>query len=105
MNDEQHRLLSLVGQPPARLTAEQTAVVLNFQPHDLAVLMGEGLLKPLGKPAQNAPKYFATKTVLELARNENWLHRATLAVTGGWRRKNARRKPMAATEITPPAAA
>lgn len=105
MNDAQHRLLSLLGQPPARLTAEEAACALGFQAHDLAVLMAAGLLKPLGKPAQNAPKYFAMKTVLELSRDEAWLHKATLTVTGGWRRKNARRKPMTAPEVTPPAAA
>ena len=39
MNDAQHRLLTLLGQPPARLTAEETACALGFQLHDLAVLM------------------------------------------------------------------
>ena len=92
MSEDQHRLLSLLGQPPARLSAEQAAVVLNFQLHDLAVLMATGLLRPLGKPAQNAPKFFATKTVLELARDEQWLHRATLAVARHWQGKNARKK-------------
>ena len=105
MNDAQYRLLTLLGQPKARLTAEETACALGFQVHDLAVLMAAGLLKPLGKPAQNAPKFFAAKTVQELGRDEQWLHKASLAVTGGWRRKNARRKPMAAPEPTPPAAA
>jgi hypothetical protein len=93
MNDEQHRLLSLVGQPPARLTAEEAACMLGFQVHDLAVLMATKLLKPLGQPAQNAPKYFAMKTVLELSRNEHWLHKATLAVARHWQGKNARRSP------------
>jgi hypothetical protein len=95
MNDDQHRLLSLLGQPPARLTAEEVVCVLGFQPHDLPVLMTAGLLKPLGKPAQNAPKFFATKTVLELARNEPWLHKATLALARHWQDRNARkaRKP------------
>lgn len=106
MNDMQHRLLTLLGQPPARLTAEETACLLGFQVHDLAVLMAAGLLKPLGKPAQNGPKYFALKTILELSRDEQWLHKATLTVSGSWRGKNARkRKRVTIPEPTPPAAA
>ncbi len=92
MSEDQHRLLTLLGVPPARLTAEQAAAVLNFQVHDIAVLMAAGLLKPLGKPAQNAPKFFAAKTVLELGRDEQWLHKATLAVARHWQGKNARRQ-------------
>ena len=76
----------------AHMTAEQAAAVLNFQVHDIAVLMAAGLLKPLGKPAQNAPKFFAAKTVLELGRDEQWLHKATLAVARHWQGKNARRQ-------------
>ena len=94
MNDAQYRLLTLLGQPQARLTADETACALGFQPHDLAVLMAVGLLKPLGKPAQNAPKFFAAKTVQELGRDEQWLHKATLAVARHWHGKNARRKPV-----------
>ncbi len=100
MNDAQHRLLTLLGQPPARLTAEETACALGFQLHDLAVLMAAKLIKPLGQPAQNAPKFFAAKTVQELGRDEQWLHKATLAVSRHWQGKNARRH-----DPTPPAAA
>jgi hypothetical protein len=35
MKEEQHRFLSLLGQLPARLTAEQAGWVLNCQSSDL----------------------------------------------------------------------
>ena len=40
MRDDQQRFLNLLGQLPARLTAEQTAWVLNCQAHDVPVLVG-----------------------------------------------------------------
>lgn len=48
MKEEQNQLLRLLSKVPARLTAEQTAWVLNCQPHDILVLVTSRLLKPLG---------------------------------------------------------
>lgn len=73
---------------PARLTAEQAAVLLGFQLHDLPILIQKGLLKPLGTPAPNAPKYYAACEIEALAGDSNWLHRATKAVSGRWAAKN-----------------
>jgi hypothetical protein len=39
MSEEQRRFLSLLGQLPARLTAEQAAWVLNCQLHDVPILV------------------------------------------------------------------
>lgn len=92
MRDDQHRFLSLLGQLPARLTAEQAAWVLNCQAHDVSVLVAARLLKPLGNPAPNGVKYFATREVLELANDPKWLHRVTVAIYHHWRERNARKK-------------
>lgn len=92
MRDEQHQFLALLGQLPARLTAEQTAWVLNCQAHDVPVLVAAKLLKPLGNPPQNGTKFFATNEVLELAKDEKWLHRVTLAIYLHWHRRNARKQ-------------
>lgn len=89
MNDAHFRFLSLMRGLPARLNPEQAAWVLNCQPHDIPTLVANRLLKPLGKPAANGVKYFATAAVLELAKDEQWLSRATLTMTEYWRRKNA----------------
>ena len=51
MREEQHQFLSLLGQLPARLNAEQAAWVLNCQAHDVPILVGARLLKPLGNCA------------------------------------------------------
>lgn len=66
MNQEMERFLNLVNLP-ARLTAEQAAGLLGFSPHEIPVLMAKGVLKPLGHPAPNAPKYFLTEAMKEVA--------------------------------------
>lgn len=90
MRDDQHRFLSLLGQLPARLTAEQAAWVLNCQPHDVPVLVGARLLRPLGNPQPNSIKYFATAEVLEQAKDRGWLAKITSAISQHWKRKNTR---------------
>ena len=92
MRDDQHRFLTLLGQLPARLTVEQAAWVLNCQAHDVPVLVASRLLKPLGNPPPNGIKFFATADVLELAKDRNWLVRATNAISQHWHGKNARKK-------------
>src|SRR5581483_638514 len=84
----QHRLLTLLGGLPARLTAEEAAWFLNGQLHDMPILVGARLLKPLGSPQPNAVQYFATVEVLELSQDRTWLTKMTNAVTQHWRRKN-----------------
>lgn len=92
MRDDQHRFLSLLGQLPARLTAEQTAWALNCQPHDVPVLVVARLLKPLGVPQPNSVKYFATSDVLELTKDRTWLAKVTNTISGHWREKNLHKK-------------
>ena len=77
---------------PARLTAEQTAEILGFQLHDIHVLVAAKLLQPLGSPAANAPKYFATVVIEALAENADWLARATRTLTKHWAEKNSKRR-------------
>ncbi|KAB2908467.1 MAG: hypothetical protein F9K30_23485 [Dechloromonas sp.] len=99
MKEEQHRFLSLMGQLPARLTAEQAAWVLNCQPHDVPILAVARLLKPLGNPPQNSVKYFSSLEILELAKDRTWLARMTNAVTQHWRTKNQNKKCRDASDL------
>ncbi len=92
MRDDQHRFLSLLGQLPARLTAEQAAWVLNCQPHDVPVLVTARLLRPLGNPAPNSVKYFAAADVLELAKDRTWLAKVTNTIGQHWKQKNLHKK-------------
>lgn len=94
MREEQHQFLALLGEPPARLTADQVAWVLNCQVHDVPTLVAAKLLKPLGNPPQNGVKFFATKEVTELAKDEKWLNRVTLAIYQHWQKRNAQRMEM-----------
>jgi hypothetical protein len=77
---------------PARLNASQAAWYLGFEPHEITILAATGLLKPLGHPARNATKFFATATLEQLRRDEKWLIRATDAVAAYWKEGNARKR-------------
>ena len=82
----------LLGQLPARLTAEQAAWVLNCQPHDIPVLVAARLVKPLGNPPANGVKFFATAELLELVKDRNWLVRVSTTIYQHWHKKNAAKK-------------
>src|SRR5882757_7709504 len=73
---------------PARLNTTETAILIGIQEHDIATLITAKLLTPLGKPAPNAPKYFAAVDVLECGQNRNWLEQATKALARHWAKKN-----------------
>lgn len=92
MKDDQQKFLALLGQLPARLLAEQAAWVLNCQPHDIPALVAARLLKPLGNPAPNGVKFFATSDVLELSNDRDRLVKMTNTITQHWQKKNARPK-------------
>jgi hypothetical protein len=89
MKEEQHQFLRLLGQLPARLTAEQAAWVLNCQTHDVPILVAARLLKPLGNPRANGIKFFTTAELLELTRDKAWLVKVTNAVNHHWQKQNA----------------
>lgn len=88
MKEDQQRFLSLLGQLPVRLTGEQAGWVLNCQPHDIPALIHARLLKPLGNPAQNGAKYFATADVLETAKDRAWLVKMSNTISQHWQRQN-----------------
>ena len=92
MKEDQQRFLSLLGQLPARLTAEQTGWVLNCQPHDIPALVTSRLLKPLGNPAQNGIKFFCTADILELLKDRSWLTKMTNTINQHWHKKNSGNK-------------
>ena len=77
---------------PARLDAKLTAQVLGFQEHDIPVLVNRSLLEPLGKPSNNARKYFARVEVMEKSEDTSWLGKATRLLSLHWQEKNASRK-------------
>jgi hypothetical protein len=92
MREDQNQFLTLVGQPPARVTVEQAGWLLGCQAHDVPVLVASRLLKPLGNPPPNGIKFFATADVLELAKDRSWLAKITNTVNQHWHKRNARQK-------------
>lgn len=77
---------------PGRLSTGETAALLGFREHDMATLVTARLLKPLGEPAANSPKYFASVDIVELAKDPVWLSKATKLVAKYWQGKNERKK-------------
>lgn len=89
----------LLGQLPARLTAEQAAWVINCQSHDIPALVAARLIKPLGNPPANGIKFFATADLLERSKDRTWLVRMSTAIYQHWQKKNASQRHLA---VRPP---
>lgn len=77
---------------PARLHSSQVAKLLNCSSEDVAILVGAGKLRALGKPKPNSIKYFSSVELITLLADPQWLDEATKTIGQYWRRKNARRK-------------
>jgi hypothetical protein len=90
LNNDLKAILNL-ARLPARLNTALTAACLGFKPHDIPVLTARGFLKPLGDPIPNSDKYYARSRVLERAEDEEWLSRATAALSQHWQDKNFRK--------------
>jgi hypothetical protein len=71
--------------------AAQVAKLLNGTPEDVAVLVGAGKLRPLGRPNPNAVKFFSAVELIALLADREWLDEATKTIGQFWKRKNARR--------------
>lgn len=92
MKPDDYQFMALLRQPVARMTPEQLACLLNCQASAISVLIDARLLQPLGKPERNAPKFFATVKMLELANDPAWLDKMTTALQKYWRRRNQEKK-------------
>ena len=84
---------------PGRLNTSEAALLLGFQEHDIALLVAAKLLVPLGKPAPNAPKYFAAVQIAERASDCEWLSNATKQLAKHWLRKNQRKSTHARSAV------
>ncbi len=73
---------------PGRLTSPQASALIGFAEHDLAILAAAGLIRPLGKPAPNAPKYWSSSELVQLCSDRQWLDKATKAISQKWKEKN-----------------
>jgi len=85
--DEAIKLLE-IRRLPGRLTVAQASILLGFNSIDLPVLITKRLLRPLGKPAPNAIKYFARRDIEQLSDDSAWLSRATQTMYEHWHKRN-----------------
>jgi hypothetical protein len=70
----------LRAHPPARLKASEAAELLGFHEDDMATLVREELLTPLGEPSHNAVKYYSLADVEALGGCHERLSAATKAI-------------------------
>lgn len=75
---------------PARLSRQDVCLMLGIPESAIPVLIRHKLLTPLGKPSCNSVKWFATRTIQKLAKDERFLHRMTLCLENHWHARNAR---------------
>jgi len=90
MNSAQEQFLNLKSLP-ARLKVEEVALYLGFAPHEITILMAEGLLKPLGRPPATGVKHFSAVALEELRRDQKWLARASDCVVQYWKSRNEKK--------------
>jgi hypothetical protein len=101
ISGEEEALLLDGRRLPARLTSAEVAVVLGFHEHDIAQLVGAKMLIPLGKPAHNSPKHFATVDIIKVAQNREWLSIATRQISRYWQSRNEKKRIPPAQEKIP----
>ena len=90
MNSAQEQFLNLKTLP-ARLKVEEVGWYLGFAPHEITILMAEGLLKPLGRPPTTGVKHFSAVALEELRRDQKWLARASDCIVQYWKSRNERK--------------
>lgn len=77
----------------------QDTVFLNCQTHDVPILVAARLLKPLGNPAANAIKFFASAELREQAEDRTWLVRVTNAVNQHWQKNNSFKRKVISPKV------
>jgi len=61
---------------PACVGTEEAAKIFGWPNYYLPFLVRAGHLKPLGRPAQNARKWFATVEIERMSQDPDWLDKA-----------------------------
>jgi hypothetical protein len=72
--------------------AWMAAALLGMEEHHIPILVKARLLKPLGNPPHNAPKYFARDYIFALAADEKWLAKASDTLVDHWARRNGNKE-------------
>jgi hypothetical protein len=85
---------------PACVDVEAAARIFGWPLYFFPVLMRTGHLKPLGKPMQNARKWFATCELERLSCDQDWLDKAIRLVEKHVQESNRKQRGRA-TDLCP----
>ena len=81
--------------------AEDAAAIFGWPVYYMPFLVRSGHLKPLGKPAQNARKWFATVEIERASCDRDWLDKAIRIVEKQIQEMNKKQRGKEQTEVTP----
>ena len=87
MSDKQ-----LCSNRPACVSMEEAAAIFGWPNYYLPFLVRAGHLKPLGKPAPNARKWFATVEIERMSGDPDWLDKAVRIVERQIQEMNKKQK-------------
>ena len=76
----------------ACVTTEDVATLLGLPKYTIPQLVRAKLLKPLGKPSQNARKWFARVEIEALAQDRAWLDKSVLILERYFREMNLKQR-------------
>lgn len=93
MNVQDEQFLNL-KHLPARLRAEEVALLLGFSVQEIPILVANGLMKPLGHPPLTGVKYYSTVELEQFRNDPKWLSRASDCIVQYWRTANQNRKSL-----------
>jgi hypothetical protein len=77
---------------PACVGMEEVAAIFGWPDYYVPFLVSAGHLMPLGKPAQNARKWFATVEIERMCGDPDWLDKAVRIVEKQIQEMNKRQK-------------
>jgi hypothetical protein len=77
---------------PARLTVDQTAVLLGFHADGIDCLVDIGLMETLGGVSPGVQRMFARVYIEQLGINVKWLAKATVKIRQFHQQRNIARK-------------
>jgi hypothetical protein len=96
MNTERQQFLSL-KHFPGRLTAQEAAWFLGFSSHEIPMLLGARLIKPLGHPPENGLKFFLRAELERVQDDPLWMAKACDAILKYWKSQNVKKMRAAST--------
>jgi hypothetical protein len=79
INDEFQPLFNW-ARLPARLTADDAAIILSYTRKNLQLLERKKLLLPLGKVNKWTERWYSTAELMRKSEDTAWLHKAQAAI-------------------------